>query len=90
MIHFATCERHRALGFIKKVYPSYLITDTDDCAKPLLDFVEKDIVRIQDPMMHGNSIAVIPSHNWDESLTSEVVEACKRLTSKKEVVKEGE
>ena len=77
-IEFATCERSRALEFIQRVYPSKTITDTPDCAGPLLDFVEKDIVRIQDPMMHGNQIAVSPSAtNWKEEYREQVVAACK-------------
>lgn len=76
-IEFATCERKRALGFIQKVYPSKTITDTPDCAGPLLDLVERDIVRVQDPMMYGSQIAVSPNAaNWDEKYRDEVVAAC--------------
>jgi len=76
---FATCVRDTALGFIQTVYPSKTITDTDDSAGPLLDFVEKDIVRIQDPMMHGNAISVSPGTNWveDADKRAEIVKACK-------------
>ena len=77
-IEFATCERHRALEFIQRVYPSKTITDTPDCAGPLLDLVERDIVRIQDPAMYGNQIAVSPNApNWDESHRESVIAACK-------------
>ncbi len=75
---FATCERRRALGFIQAVYPSKTITDTPESAGPLLDFVEKDIVRIQDPMMHGNRIQVLPGTNWTEDAAKrqEIIDAC--------------
>ena len=77
-IEFATCERHRALQYIQQVYPDRVITDTPDSAGPLLDFVEKDIVRIQDPAMHGNQIAVSPNAaNWKEEYREQVVAACK-------------
>ena len=77
-IEFATCERSRALGFIKQVYPSKIITDTPDCAGPLLDLVEKDIVRIQDPFMYGSQIAVSPNaNNWKEEYRDKVISACK-------------
>ena len=77
-IEFATCERRRALSFIQQVYPSKTITDTPDCAGPLLDLVERDIVRIQDPMMYGNKIAVSPnSNNWKEECREQVIAACK-------------
>ncbi len=76
---FATCVRKTALGFIQKVYPSKTITDSSDSAGPLLDFVEKDIVRIQDPMMHGSRIRVSPGENWveDTEMRKEIQEACK-------------
>lgn len=76
-IEFATCERHRALAFIKAVYPSKEITDTPESAGPLLDLVERDIVRIQDPMMYGGIISVSPNaKNWKEEYRSQVVAAC--------------
>ena len=75
-IEFATCERKRALEFIQRVYPSKKITDTPDCAGPLLDLVEKDIVRIQDPMMYGDRIAISPNaKNWKEEYREQVVKA---------------
>ena len=78
-IQFATCNRKEALEFIKRVYPDKEITDMEDSAKELLDFVEKDIVRIQDPMMYGNKIHVIPGNNWIENkkMREDIVNACK-------------
>jgi len=74
---FATCERWRALEFIQRVYPGRDdIVDSPESAGPLLDFVEKDIVRIQDPMMHGDSPQVSPGRNWDEEHRDAVVAAC--------------
>ena len=67
-VDFATCERHRALGYIQKVYPSRTIEDTPEGIGPLLDLVERDIVRIQDPMMYGNRIGVVPSKNFDKEV----------------------
>lgn len=78
---FATCERNRALKFIQKVYPSKTISDTPESAGPLLDFVEKDIVRIQDPMMHGNNIGVLPSKNWKEEYRDDIIKACQQIHS---------
>ena len=77
-IEFATCERHHALGFIQKVYPSKNITDTRDSAGPLLDLVERDIVRVQDPAMYGDRIEVSPNAtNWKEEYREQVIAACK-------------
>ncbi len=78
-IYFATCDRKRALEFIKQVYPTKEISDTPESAGNLLDFVEKDIVRIQDPMMHGKRIEVIPGNNWteDNEMREKIIAACK-------------
>lgn len=78
-IMFATCERKRALEFLQAVYPSKEITDTPESAGPLLDFVEQDIVRIPDPMMHGKRIEVIPGKKWveDADTRSKIVAACR-------------
>jgi hypothetical protein len=83
-IDFATCERNRALSYIQKVYPSKEITDTTESAGPLLDMVEEDLVRIQDPMMYGNQIQVIPGKKWTESdeLRDKVITACKIFTER--------
>lgn len=80
-LHFATCERHRALAFIQRVYPDREITDTDDSAGPLLDLVERDVVRVQDPSMHARNgqIAIIPGHHWDESHRGTVARAAQQF-----------
>ena len=76
-IEFATCERARALSFIQRVYPSSVITDSPNSAGPLLDLVERDIVRIQDPAMYGGNIEVSRNAaNWDEKYLSAVIAAC--------------
>jgi len=76
-IQFATCVRGTALRFIREAYPD--IEDTPESAGVLLDLVERDVVRIQDPMMHGPGIAVIPGRNWQESDEARelVIAACK-------------
>ncbi len=85
-IQFATCNRVSALRFIQQIYPSKTITDTPDCAKPLLDFVEQDLVRIQDPMMYGNKIQVVPGKQWREDADTRkaVVDACRLVADRKE------
>lgn len=51
-IVFATCERQRALAFLKKLYPSSVVEDTEDSAKDLLDIIEADEIRVCDPDFH--------------------------------------
>ena len=79
-IHFATNDRHRALGFLQKLYPSAIITDTEE-TKALLDLVEADIVHIQDPIMHSPA-GIIPSDNYDDSRRSEIVAVIEKFHSK--------
>jgi hypothetical protein len=55
-IAFATCERLRALGFLKQIYPSSEVTDTDDSVKDLLDIIEADEMRVCDPAFHGGGM----------------------------------
>lgn len=78
IIHFATCVRKEALGFISKVYPNCTVEDSGAVAE-LLDFVEKDIVRIQDPFIHGNSPQVIPGTHWNEDARKGLVSICQRM-----------
>lgn len=53
---FATCERHRALDFLKKLYPSDVVEDTEASVKDLLDIIEADELRVCDPDFHGGQI----------------------------------
>jgi len=78
-IEFATCSRKSALEFLQRVYPSQEITDTPESAGTLLDFVEQDLVRIQDPMMYGNKIQVVPGKKWieDADTREKIVAACR-------------
>ncbi len=65
---FATCERHRALGFLKKLYPSHALEDTFESVKDLLDIIEADEIRVCDPDYHVGSI--IQSSNWKDDTAS--------------------
>ena len=76
-IQFATCTRSTALKYLQRALPSRAVSDTDDCAKPLLDLVEQDIVRIQDPTMYGSKIGVVPGKIWNEQHRDAVTAACK-------------
>lgn len=76
-IEFATCERSSALKFIQRVYPNYTISDTPDSAGPLLDLVERDVMRVQDPSMYGNRIAIVPGNNFTEADRDSCTKACR-------------
>jgi hypothetical protein len=69
---FATCERGRALVFLKKLYPSSVVEDSKESVKDLLDIIEADEIRICDPDYHGGQI--IQGTNWNDT-TNERAEA---------------
>lgn len=59
---FATCNRITALGFLKKLYPSSVVEDTESSVGDLLDIIQADEIRVCDPDYHQGSI--IQSINW--------------------------
>ena len=75
-VQFATCNRKTALEYLEKLYPSYTVTE--EVAKPFLDLLEKDIIRLQDPFMYPR-VAVVPGKNYKDEHQGEVMEAIKCL-----------
>lgn len=73
---FATCERHRALEFLKKLYPSSVVDDTDESVKDLLDLIEADEIRVCDPDYHGGQI--IQGTNWNDATHERATAALKK------------
>lgn len=73
---FATCERKRALEFLKKLYPSSVVEDADDSVKDLLDIIEADEIRVCDPDYHGGQI--IQSGNWNDTTHDRATAALKK------------
>jgi len=78
-VEFATCVRKTALEYLQKVLPNNNITDTPESAGKLLDFVEKDIIRVQDPMMYGSRIGIIPSTNYEEKYKDDIMTECQKF-----------
>jgi len=72
-IEFATCVKRTALGYLQKIYPTKTITE--DQVSRLLDLVDRDIVRIQDPYMYGNRIGVVQGKNYKPENMPEINEA---------------
>jgi hypothetical protein len=72
-VQFATCDVTRAAEYVRRVYPDRKIPDA--VLAPLLDLVGRDILRVQDPMMYGNRIAVVPGKKYHESHR----ESCERV-----------
>lgn len=79
--YFATCERNRALAFMQAVEPGAGLTDTPESAGLVLDLVERDVLRVQDPLMHGKQIAVIAGTNYTDAHDAEIQPAVKVLLS---------
>lgn len=76
-VEFATCEKNTAFEYIKKVLPSKEIKE--EMISKLLLLVEKDILRVQDPLMYGNTIGVVQGRNFKQENMSEVNEAIDQL-----------
>ena len=72
-IAFATCNRRVAEKFIQEVNPSVVI-NFDNCKK-LLDLIERDVLRVCDPMMHGKAGLVIGGKNYSKSFDKSIAEA---------------
>lgn len=79
---FATCERSTALGFLKKLYPHADVSDTPECAGPVLDFVEKDYIRIPDPMMHGMTVSIFPTNKCPKDLIPSITSALQAMNTR--------
>lgn len=77
-IRFETCDRQRALGFLRRFITSRVVQDTPEDAGPLLDFVEADLIRIPDPEMHPSG-AVFPGKSWTDDKREEVLAAFERV-----------
>ena len=78
-IEFATCNKETAFGYLEKVYPSKKLTK--EMVSKLLDLVEKDIVRVQDPLMYGNRIGVSQGKKFkpeDKVLVDEAISQMKQ------------
>lgn len=73
---FATCDRRSALEFLKKLYPSHVVEDSDESVKSLLDIVEADELRICDPDYHGGQI--IQGHKWRDDTQERATAALKK------------
>ncbi|KQP02491.1 hypothetical protein [Pseudorhodoferax sp. Leaf265] len=78
---FATCERNKALAFMQTAEPGAGLTDTPESAGPVLDLVERDVLRVQDPLMHGKQIAVIAGTKYTDDHDAEIQPAVKVLLS---------
>lgn len=80
-IAFATCERNKALAYMQTAEPGAGLTDTPESAGPVLDLVERDVLRVQDPLMHGKQIAVIAGTKYTDAHDAEIQPAVKVLMS---------
>jgi hypothetical protein len=78
-IEFATCEPLRALDYIKQVYPTKSGAITKDSIGKLLDLVGRDILRVQDPLMYGSRIAVVPGQKYSTEFKDLITEAFAQL-----------
>ena len=53
---FATCERHRALQFLRALHPTVEMHDSPESCKDILDIIEADELRVADPAFHAGQM----------------------------------
>lgn len=80
---FASCDEHRVYCFLRLLYPHNQdkITKENVIVEEFLNLIKKDIIRLQDPAMHGNRCVVLPGSNWEKKCITEdkMVEICSNL-----------
>lgn len=74
---FSTCNRRSALEFLGQLYPDATVKD-EGVVAVLLNYVEADQVRIDDPMMHSPA-TVRPGTHWATAPQAEILAACKAM-----------
>ena len=80
-IEFATCNKSTAFSYLQKVYPNTCLTV--NMVSKLLDLVDKDILRVRDPLMYGKTIGVIAGNNYKPELKPLVDNAISQLKENK-------
>lgn len=78
-ISFATCDTRNAINYIKQVYPK-LILDESKFPK-VIKLISNDVLRVQDPMMYGNRIAIVAGNNYKKDQDDSIKEATDELLS---------
>jgi len=76
---FGTNNRKTALEYIQRSEPSK--NHTEESAVKLLDLVEKDVVRVGDPFMHGGKSPITPSDTYTDDMHNEVMTAINDMRS---------
>lgn len=75
---FATCDVHRARGFIQSVYPDREIDFDAPAVAAVLDLIRRDVVRVTDPAMHGFA-QIVGSTGYTAAMHGEVYAASKAM-----------
>lgn len=75
---FATCDVHRARGFIQSAYPDREIDFEADAVAKIMDLIRRDVVRVTDPAMHG-SAQIVGSTGYTEAMHGEFFQASKAM-----------
>lgn len=84
MVDFSTCVPSAALARLQKVEPESGFTAEN--IPLLLALVGDDVLRVQDPMMYGSQIGIMPGNNYDADRKPEVDKAVAELMAVKAAV----
>lgn len=75
---FASCQwRPYAKSFIQKMFPDKEIVDSE--IPLLIALIDEDVLRVQDPDMHG-VCQIVTGNNYSESRTDDIDKAIKQFT----------
>ena len=61
-IIFGTTEKWRALEYLERALPNYIINK--ETAKVVLDMIDEGKIRIGDPYMYGGRLPIFPEKNY--------------------------
>lgn len=72
---YSTCNRGVAMEFLVKIYPGTVIEDVGK-TRALLDLVEADKVRIQNPAIYGRFSEIVQGANYSQREKQEIERVC--------------
>lgn len=72
-IDFSTNDQVTALSYLKRVYKKEV---TEDSSKDILSLVTDGLIRIQDPIMYGNKIRVVPAKEVTKEQREKISSIC--------------
>ncbi|MFW6173692.1 MAG: hypothetical protein ACOC5T_08105, partial [Elusimicrobiota bacterium] len=71
---FASCQKNMVIDFIRHFYPTFQESDSPK----MMSLIDKDILRVTDPNMHGQA-ELVHGKKYDSKFDGEINEAVKEF-----------